>query len=154
MENSFLDLIPRPERVVRHSPTGTRSRIRPGILVVDDEAAVRSFLKAALELQGFTVWLAEKGVEAVDLYARQRSAIDLVLLDVRMPGLDGPHTLAALRRLDPDVRCCFMSGHTGEYTEAELLLRGAACVFAKPFRLSELGALLCRQIVAVECLGA
>jgi CheY-like chemotaxis protein len=47
------------------------------------------------------VWLAAGGQEALDLYQRHREAIDVVLLDVRMPGLDGPQTLAALRALNP-----------------------------------------------------
>src|SRR5260370_467742 len=81
-----------------------------GILVVDDQASVGSVLDVALRQEGFTVWLAVNGQEALDLYRRCRRTIDAVLLDVRMPGWDGPRTLAALRELNPKIRCCFMSG--------------------------------------------
>ena len=61
-----------------------------GILVVDDEAGVLRVLDLVLRQQGFAVWPAAGGVEAVELYRRHREAIDVVLLDVCMPGLDGP----------------------------------------------------------------
>lgn len=66
-----------------------------------------------------------------------------------MPGLDGPATLAALKAINPCLRCCFMSGGTGRYAPEDLLLLGAAHVIMKPFvSLS----LLCRLLwdVAVE----
>ena len=56
------------------------------------------------------MWLAVDGDDALDLYQRHRAEIDLVLLDVQMPGLDGPRTLDALREFDPDVLACFMTG--------------------------------------------
>src|SRR5690349_11978266 len=91
----------------RPGPTGTRlaDGRRHGVLVVDDQEGVRGVLGAMLRQEGFAVWLAADGWEAIDLYRSRRAAIDLVLLDVRMPGLDGPATLAALRGLDPRVRC-------------------------------------------------
>jgi CheY-like chemotaxis protein len=61
----------------------------------------------------------------------------MVLMDVRMPGLDGLLTLGELRQFDPDVRCCFMSGDLGGYTEQRLRDSGAAAVFHKPFHLDE-----------------
>jgi two-component system, OmpR family, response regulator len=103
------------------------------ILVVDDEPSVRRLLAAALRQSGFSVCLASSGEEAVALYEQHRGTIDLVLLDVRMETMDGPRTLAALRELDPQVRCCFMSGHAGEYSDDDLLALGASHVFSKPF---------------------
>jgi CheY-like chemotaxis protein len=115
---------------------------KPGILIVDDEPAVRGLLQAWLPRRGFQVWVAADGAEACELYRQHAAAVDLVLLDVRMPSLDGPQTLAALQALNPTVRCCFMSGHAGGYSETDLLRRGALRVLAKPFALAELGPLL------------
>lgn len=123
--------------VLRDPPWG-----RPGILIVDDEEMIRTLLQIVLQRQGFVVWTAASGPEAIGAYRRHCAAIDLVLLDVRMPGLDGPQTLAALQQLAPGICSCFMSGQTGEYAERELLQRGAARVFSKPFRVDELGACL------------
>ena len=111
---------------------------QPGVLVVDDTEAVRTLLDFGLRASGFAVWLAADGHEGVSIYREHGPAIDLLLLDVRMPGWDGPETLAAIRALAPDLLCCFMTGDTGHYTEQELLALGAIGVLQKPFRLGEL----------------
>jgi len=114
-------------------------KTRPvGILVVDDEVPVRALLDTVLRQNGFSVWQAGGGQEALDQYRQNRENIGLVLLDVRMPDLDGVETLAALRGMNPSIQCCFMSGHSGDYSHEQLLELGAARVFAKPFRLAEL----------------
>src|SRR5205814_4909737 len=122
----------------RLAESAAASRATPrayGILVVDDEAAMRGVLNIAMRQQGFVVWLAANGREALDLYRRHRAAIDVILLDVRMPGLDGPQTLAALQEINPHVRCCFMSGDLGSYTEGVLRDFKAAAGLPKPLRL-------------------
>jgi CheY-like chemotaxis protein len=121
----------------------------PGILVVDDMGLILTLLKFELEPRGFTVWLAVDGDDALDLYRRNRAEIDLVLLDVQMPGLDGPHTLAILQKFDPDVLACFMTADSGTYTEEELLERGAARVFKKPFRSDDVAECLQKIVMNV-----
>lgn len=114
------------------------ARPRPhGVLIADDEEDVRDVLHDKLRQEGFSVWLAADGREALDLYRNHCETIDVALLDVRMPGLDGPQTLVALREITPHVRCCFMSGYLGSYSEEKLRSLGAAEVFAKPVRLDE-----------------
>jgi DNA-binding response OmpR family regulator len=121
-------------------PSAAPSR-PPGVLVVDDDESVRAFLAAGLAASGFAVWAAADGFEAVAAVRDHGPAIDLVVLDVRMPGPDGPETLRGIRALDPDVPCCFMTADAGSYTEEDLLGFGAAAVFWKPFQL---GVLLAR----------
>jgi len=115
-----------------------------GVLVADDEPDIRNVLELGLQQEGFSVWLAADGQEALDLYRGHCETIDVVLLDVRMPRLDGPRTLAALQELTPQIPCCFMSGFLGEYTEAELRTQGARAVLEKPFRLPEVAQVLRR----------
>lgn len=110
----------------------------PGILVVEDDQGVRDMLGLALGHYGFAAWLAATGQEAVSLYEQHRDAIALVLLDVQMPDMDGPQTLAALRTLNPRLPCCFMTGNIGIYEAEDLLSLGAACVLEKPFRIKNL----------------
>ena len=107
-------------------------------------------LGVGMRSHGFAVWLACDGPEAVDLYRAHRDGIDVVLLDVQMPGLDGPETLAALRELNPRVRCCFMTGDLGLYADRTLLDLGAATVFMKPFRLSEVAHQLVHLAITIE----
>jgi DNA-binding NtrC family response regulator len=121
---------------VTELPDATASQ--PGVLVVDDDKVLLGLLNTTLQRHGFRVWLAGCGVEAIEVYQRHRASINVVLLDVRMPGLDGPRTLTALRRLDPSVACCFMSGYTADYPLPELLRLGAAHFFDKPFRMEEI----------------
>lgn len=113
-----------------------------GLLVADDEGEVRDVLNDGLRREGFSVWLAADGQEALEQYRNHCETIDVVLLDVRMPGLDGPQTLAALQEMTPQICCCFMSGYLGSYTEENLRNLGAATVFAKPFRLAEVAHVL------------
>jgi two-component system, OmpR family, response regulator len=109
-----------------------------GVLIVDDWEPLRRIAGNWLQRSGFEVWAASDGREAVALYRKHRTTIDVVLLDVLMPERDGPETLALLREFDACVRCCFMSGDTGKYSEAHLRELGAVAVFQKPFRMSEL----------------
>jgi CheY-like chemotaxis protein len=105
----------------------------PEVLVADDDGLVLAMLGLVLRRRGFAVRLASCGHEAVRLYRLHRDTIRVLLLDVQMPGLDGPGTLLAIRALDPAVRCCFMSGDTGSYSAEELLALGAAHILEKPF---------------------
>ena len=116
------------------------------LLVVDDDDGVRRFLAAGLPREGFDVRLAANGREAADLLRACRPAIDVVLMDVCMPGRDGPATLADLRRQDPQVRCCFMTGDLGEHTEAGLRRLGTGEVLRKPFTAAEAGRVLRREM--------
>jgi DNA-binding NtrC family response regulator len=117
---------------------------KPGMLVVDDDHMVRVMVQLGLERDGFNVWLASNGREAIQLYRTYRNRIDVVLLDVRRPGADGPATLDALRNLNPEVLACFMSSDPGAYGPEELHQRGAAQFIVKPFRLDELANVLRR----------
>ena len=116
------------------SPTLRNKLDRPrGLLVVDDDPVVRTILGMLFRQHGLHVRLASNGNDAVDVYRRHGDEIALVLLDVLMPVMDGPHTFARLREIDPSVACYFMSGDCHPYTEDELLSMGAIGFAAKPF---------------------
>src|SRR5262245_36346677 len=121
------------------------SQVKPGILIVDDDPMLLALLRAALACQGLEVWTSDSGQGAIQQYERHRERSGVVLLDVCMPGLDGPATLAELRRLNPAVQACFMSGFLGGHSTASLEALGAVRLYEKPFRLeamsAELGAL-------------
>ncbi|MCI0682885.1 MAG: response regulator [Gemmataceae bacterium] len=127
------EALPEPRR--QPTPAYTAA---PAVLVVDDHPYVRDTLRRGLERQGFYVWLAASGWEAVDIYQHRWDEFAAVLLDVRMPGLDGPQTLRCLSHINPSVQACFMTGDSGTYTEAQLLKEGAARVIAKPFHLDDI----------------
>ncbi|HLW68870.1 MAG TPA: response regulator [Gemmataceae bacterium] len=109
-----------------------------GVLVVDDDRLVSIMVQMALEREGFDVWLAKNGHEAIELYQKERENISVVLLDVHMPVLNGPSTLDTLRALNPGVVACFMSGDMGADKADELIGRGAEYVIDKPFSMKQL----------------
>lgn len=121
---------------------------QPGILVVDDDQAVGMMLDMMLREFGCHVWLANNGRDGLETYKKQHAGVTLVLMDVRMPILDGPQTLAEMRKVDPQVRCVFMSGDTGDYSE-ESLRQMSSGFLRKPFGLIEVDQVL-RQHVGVS----
>jgi CheY-like chemotaxis protein len=107
------------------------------VLVADDDEFVRAMLGLALRQAGFRPLVAADGHEAVETFQRHQDEVRVVLLDVNMPGLDGPGALAQVRQIAPQVPCCFMTGYSDRYSAEALLALGATCVMEKPFRLDE-----------------
>ena len=102
------------------------------ILLVDDEADIRTVAELCLrELGGFTVVLAASGPEALEVLAG--ASFDLVLLDVMMPGMDGPTTLASLRAAGVHTPVVFMTAKVGADEVARYRALGVVAVIAKPF---------------------
>lgn len=103
------------------------------ILVVDDEPAVRGMAQTALERFGYTVLIAKNGQDALDVFARYRSEISLVLLDMAMPKMGGERTIVELKKINPDIPVVLSSG----YSEAEVIPRfqghGLAGFLQKPY---------------------
>jgi CheY-like chemotaxis protein len=109
-----------------------------GVLVVDDEPGIVRLLEFALRQRGHEVWVASDGVEAVEVFERHRAQIALVLMDVVLPGMNGPQSLEAMRLIEPRVACCFMTGNSGDYTAEDLGQFAPLRIFLKPFVLSEI----------------
>jgi CheY-like chemotaxis protein len=89
---------------------------RGGILVVDDEPMVLRTAKIALERRGYRVFVADSGPSAIELIEKDGDAIDLVLLDLSMPGMSGEETFLQLQKRKPGVRALISSG----YSELEM----------------------------------
>jgi len=81
------------------------------ILVVDDEEFIRGILKNMLEKLGYGVILASNGKEALDIYTVQKDHIDLVILDLIMPVMNGRETYEQLIRMNKDIKILIASGH-------------------------------------------
>jgi two-component system nitrogen regulation response regulator NtrX len=106
------------------------SPVRPRILVVDDEDAIRRSLTMMFEFEGFDCETASSGPEAVQ--AIERAEIDLVILDVKMAGLDGLETLRLIRERAKDVPVIMLSGHGTVKTAVEATRLGAFDFLEKP----------------------
>jgi len=105
------------------------------ILVIDDEAAIRDSLRMTLEYNGYEFISAATGQEGLALAEREEP--DLVLLDIKMPGMDGFEVLGRLRSMNETLPIVIMSGHgTGE-VGADVMRRGASDFVDKPFDSTE-----------------
>lgn len=109
-----------------------------GILLVDDEEMLRSVGRDLLEDLGYTLYLAENGEHALEVFAANRRQISLVMLDVIMPKMGGAETFMRLREQAPELKVLFCSGFSREETVDELLELGASGFFQKPYNRSEL----------------
>lgn len=108
-----------------------------GILVVDDEKALRDLTRELLENCGYTVFEAEEGAEAFSVLSRADGKIQLVLLDLMMPGMSGDEVLMRLRELYPEIPVVVASGYHAEAKE-ELVAGGAVAFVEKPFTRASL----------------
>ena len=106
-------------------------RPRSRVLIVDDEPVVRRALQRILERDGHRVTLAERGQEAIDLYAARWRDLDVVVLDITMPDIDGREVLRRMREVNPDVRAVLSSGYTVE-SDPSLSIAGT-WVLEKPY---------------------
>jgi DNA-binding NtrC family response regulator len=111
---------------------------KPTILVVDDEDAIRDFVRFALEHAGYAVVPARDGEEAEQLFHATPHRFSLVLSDVVMPNGTGTDLVTAIRRIDPKVRVLFMTGFAATATLEPLVLPPDTPVIAKPFSLDQL----------------
>ena len=106
------------------------------VLVVDDEAGLRLTIAANLELEGFEIVEAESGQQALELIAKQ--PFDLVLSDIRMPGMNGVELFRRVRALYPDIPIVLMTAFALEGLVQEALREGAFTVLPKPFEIDHL----------------
>jgi PAS domain S-box-containing protein len=108
------------------------------ILLVDDEEMVLHACGKVLEKLGYTVLLAKDGKEALERFANSSIPIDVVVLDMIMPGMSGKQTFEELKDLDPDVKVLLSTGYSIEGDAAEVLKRGCQGFIQKPFKLAHL----------------
>jgi CheY-like chemotaxis protein len=113
-----------------------------GILLVDDEALIRDMGRELLQNAGYRVFLAEDGEQALEVYAREKEKISLVILDMVMPRMGGKETLECLLESYPDVRVLIASGYHQESTVETLIDLGAKDFIQKPY--SKFG--LCKAV--------
>ncbi len=108
------------------------------ILLVDDEKIVLEVSKAMLESLGYRTYLAGSGQEAIAVYMEKRGEIDMVILDMTMPGISGGETFDQLREINPEIKVLLSSGYSIDGKAQEILNRGCNGFLQKPFRLEKL----------------
>lgn len=108
------------------------------ILLVDDQETVWDFLIEALQNLGYSVILAENGLDAVEICKENPGQIDLVLLDMIMPKLGGHGAFYQIKAVDPNIKILLSSGFVAQEAVDDLLANGAAGFLPKPHRIKTL----------------
>ena len=114
------------------------------ILVIDDEPAVRILLEILLHEQGYDVVVADGGWKGLELFRRERP--DVVVLDLKMPELDGVMVLKHIRRIDLNQPVIILTGAATPEAEQQVRALGAAEIVEKEFTLDRLGHALKRVL--------
>ncbi len=114
------------------------------ILVIDDERNIREGLKAALELDGYSVLIAADGAEGLDIALH--SDIDLVITDLRMPGISGEEVLRRVSTETPGIPVIVLTGHGTVENAVEAMRSGAYDFLTKPLNLDRLSLLVKRAL--------
>ena len=106
------------------------------ILVIDDERSIRNTLKDILEYEKYSVDLAEDGIKGIEKV--KGNSFDVVLCDIKMPGMDGIEVLEQLVQISPDTPVVMISGHGNIDTAVESIKKGAFDYIEKPLDLNRL----------------
>lgn len=144
---TFKVYFPLPEKAVFadvvqsswHMPSATMNGT---VLLVDDEESIRTIGSALLSTMGFTTMTAANGCEALRLYNKRTSEIDLVMLDLIMPEMGGVETYHELRKIDSIVPIIFCSGYGAESAAEITATDENTCFLHKPYSQVE----LCRTV--------
>ncbi|BDU70004.1 hypothetical protein GETHOR_21050 [Geothrix oryzae] len=108
------------------------------VLLVDDEEMIREAAAAVLESLGLSVLTAEDGRQAVEVVQREGERVDVVLMDLTMPHMDGREAFQAIRRLRPNLPVILSSGYNEQESIQDFLGRGLAAFLQKPYTLRAL----------------
>jgi PAS domain S-box-containing protein len=139
---TFKVYLPAAESEVKKSLDAT-GRIPAGsetILVIDDDEVVLSVTQKLLEHLGYRILIAHDGQEALDVARTFEGRIDLAVLDLKMPGMDGSQVYPRLREAQPEIKVIVCSGYELDAASQALLDAGASAFLRKPYRIEALAA--------------
>jgi PAS domain S-box-containing protein len=129
-----------PRRSGRPAPGAGR------VLVVDDEEGVRQVAADILSSLGYDVTIAADGATAVDRYRELADAIDVVLLDLAMPGMGGRECFRALKAINADVKAVLCTGYGFNVAAQQLLDEGMLGIVAKPYEIEQLSSAIAQAL--------
>lgn len=118
------------------------------ILVVDDRAGIRKLLQEVLQSAGYEVISAASGNEAITIVGQEK--IDLVMLDMKMSGMDGLETLTKIKEEAPHIVVLIMTAYEELEVLQEAARKGAAACISKPFDIDELKELVAQKLRAAS----
>jgi len=100
--------------------------------VVDDDQSLRELSRKILRQFGYTVITADNGQDAIDKFGEYRDIIDLVILDIIMPGINGIEAFEEMQKIRPDIKSIFISGYTADILQKRGMLEKDLKFISKP----------------------
>ncbi|MDI6802542.1 MAG: PAS domain S-box protein [Bacteroidota bacterium] len=134
----YLPIIVEPPAEAPSRPPSKKDDGHRTILVIDDEDMLRSLLTEMLTDSGYKVLVASNGLEAIEIYQKQKNEIDLVISDIGMPKMGGEETFKQLKLMRGDVKLIFISGFLEIEKKIELENLGICGFIQKPFQAYQL----------------
>ena len=128
---------PSESKSFNEPPRGTET-----ILLAEDHEGLRNTAQEMLQKLGYQVIVAADGRESLDLFQANREHIDLVVLDVVMPGLSGPEAYLKMCDQRPDTRVIFTTGYTPKAKELMFVIEKGASILTKPYTLISLSRMI------------
>ncbi|GLH64046.1 MULTISPECIES: response regulator [Bacillaceae] len=116
------------------------------ILIVDDQYGIRILLNEVFQREGYTTYQAANGMQALEIVRKHQP--DLVLLDMKIPGMDGIEILKRLKEIDPDIKVIIMTAYGELDMIQETKELGAIMHFAKPFDIDDLREAVKKHLVS------
>lgn len=138
--STFVVYLPATRKPVTSHPAADRKMIggKETVLVVDDEANIIEVTQGMLRRLGYNVMTARSGTEAVEVFRQHHDRIDIVILDLVMPTMDGAKTFEVIKEIKPAVRVLLFSGYSLAGEAGELVAQGCDGFIQKPFDLQQL----------------
>jgi PAS domain S-box-containing protein len=128
-----------------YPPESGKKDNHPVILIVEDEEINMIYLKRILNPKGYKLLLASNGPEAIS-YIEQGSHVDLILMDIRMPGMDGFETTRRIKAMNPDIRITAVTAYASDADRQRCLEAGCDSYISKPFQKNDLYQLLRKML--------
>ncbi len=119
------------------------------ILLIDDEKMILDVGIELLEELGYTVQTAMSGQEAIDVFEKNRGEIDMIIMDMIMPGMGGGEAFDRLRKIDPRIKVLLSSGYSINGQASKILQRGCDGFIQKPFNMNQLAEKI-QGVLAIE----
>ena len=136
--NIYLPATAGEATIAEEEPAQVILKGKESILVIDDEEMVRNVTEAMLQSMGYRVIKAESGEEALNIYQSRHRMIDLVILDMIMPGMNGAETFDQLKTINRDVKVILSSGYSLNGQATDIIDKGCRAFAQKPFSIAEL----------------
>jgi PAS domain S-box-containing protein len=159
--NGFIDVISEPGKgttfaiyfhasekdvVKKESVTPEMMRGTGTVIIVDDEPDVLAVSKEILESLGYSVYTVKNGEEAITLYKQKKDKIDLIVLDMIMPGLSGSETFDRIREVSPSAKIILSSGYSLNSQAQQIMDKGCQGFIQKPFDIAQIS-LMIREVL-------